>query len=283
MQKFNFLFICSLFLFRIVIAQHGPGNPVSHSNGKELIKLHFYGPSTHEWITRFAKANGSFSLSDPKGFLFRGHLKNHHLHGAWQSWFENGNILDSGFFFKGIPDGTWKVWNQQGALIAVRTYDADLYQRIFRELQLNHPKIYHYPITGLYKKKGPSVMDYLSAHYSFPAHTDRDEPLGETIRKNRNSPYQYHPIFQQCLHHGLYVNYLPDGRLKDSGYYKQGLKSGIWVHFQSQTGLLWKGHYKNGFPQKEWKAYNVEGNLQELLFYNEEGKLQWRKKYKSAP
>jgi antitoxin component YwqK of YwqJK toxin-antitoxin module len=81
----------------------------------------------------------------------------------------------------------------------------------------------------------------------------------------------------------LYVNYLPDGRLKDSGYYKQGLKSGIWVHFQSQTGLLWKGHYKNGFPQKEWKAYNVDGNLQELLFYNEDGKLQWRKKYKSAP
>lgn len=219
-----------------------------------------------------------------KGFhnsvlLFEGFVKNNRLNGSWKSWYENGKLLDSGTLVKGIPDGIWKVWDANGNVRALRVYDADLYQRIKNDLELNHPRFSNFTITERYKKEGSTILNYLGVSYSFKeAAAGKNSTLEEFVLQNQYNPSAYHPVFIECLHHGLYINYFENGSVKDSGYYKNGLRDGVWIHRSTAGGSFWKGAYKNGVRQYEWKEYNPNGRLITLAVYNNKGEEVMMKK-----
>jgi hypothetical protein len=235
-----------------------------------------------------AKNKISFDLPDQdkvmanagEAILYSGTLKKHRLHGSWRSWYDNQNLCDSGTFVKGFPDGEWKHWDIYGKLLTIRHYDADKLLRIKNEMQRNHPKNVLYPLVALFNKNRRLAKRYTEAGYSF-AFTDQRVnrlSLQQAVGNNTTPGNIYRPLFDECLHHGLYMNFFDNGNIKDSGYYKNGLRDGIWIHQDAADNSYMSGVYKNGVKQGDWKQYDAKDRLITFIFYNKKGEEEWRKK-----
>lgn len=221
---------------------------------------------------------GDVTGHDNGAILFKGTVKNNRLHGNWQSWYANENPCDSGRLVKGVPTSEWKHWNREGQLVSLRTYDASKLQRVKNEIRRNHPKEAVYPLTALHRKNTRHAAQYMHAGYSFDF-GGRVHPasLREAVAHNITSGNKYRPLFDECLHHGLYMNWYDNGTTKDSGHYRNGLKEGIWLH-RKADGSYQTGVYRHGQKNAEWKEYDAKQRLAHLHFYNRKGQLEWSKK-----
>lgn len=277
MKKNLLLFFITGVIFQGVFAQHqlhASGNP---PRLPVEISVFTFSHSLFKTYPFQLEREGAVQIAASNGASFTGQTKKGKLHGSWQSRYANGQLLDEGTLVKGVPNGEWKVWNAAGQLIAVRTYNADLFQRVKREVELNHPKQYSFALTARYKKEGRDAVKFLQAGSSFVQQRAlRTNNLATLVQDNSSDPAHYHPVFNDCLHHGLYMNYFDNGMVKDSGYYKEGLRDGVWMHRTAEG--LWKGAYKNGIRYNEWKMYNAAGKLSLIIFYNSNGKETGRKK-----
>lgn len=205
-------------------------------------------------------------------------VKNHQLHGYWKTFYTTAQPIDEGNLVKGVPDGVWQSWYPNGQLRFVRTFSADMLQRIQQDIDLAHPKLSRFMITERYKREGRNVLQYMNASYSFGIKQFQLPSSIEALaEQNSDRPNNYHPPFNKALHHGLYMNYFENGAVKDSGYYKEGLREGLWVHRADVSSGTWKGIYKHGIRQKEWKYYNLTGKLLLIVFFNNTGEEEWRK------
>lgn len=214
--------------------------------------------------------------------LYDAHVKNRKLHGSWQSWYENGTLCDSGTFVKGLPDGEWKHWDSNGRLVALRTYSADKFHRINNELIRYNPKRVAFPLTALYHKNKRAALRYLRASYSFKS-AARKKPgvtLQDLITANITAGNEYQPVFDQSLHHGLYVNYFTNGLARDSGYYDNGLRNGVWIHRDAPNGNVERGSYENGRKVKGWRTYDTDGKLLSMVYFNSKGQPGWSKSFR---
>jgi antitoxin component YwqK of YwqJK toxin-antitoxin module len=225
-------------------------------------------------------AEGKIIAHVNETILYSGKVKKHRLHGIWQSWYSNSNPCDSGAFVKGVPTGEWKHWDINGQLLSVRSYDAGKLSRVKDEIRRNHPKDVVFPLTALHKKNSRRAKYYMHAGYSFDFidHHPHDFSLQQAVANNITPGNKYRPLFDECLHHGLYMNFYENGIVKDSGYYKYGLKESLWIHRDTDGSYVF-GVYKNGLRQKDWKRYNSKGKLIAIIFYNRKGEEQWRKRY----
>ena len=214
--------------------------------------------------------------------LYDAHVKNRKLHGSWQSWYENGFRCDSGTFVKGLPDGEWKHWDINGRLVALRTYSADKFHRINNELVRYNPRRIAFPLTALYHKNKRAALRYLRASYSFASAARKKQglTLQQLITANVTPGTEYQPLFDQSLHHGLYINYFTTGIAKDSGYYENGLRHGLWIHRDAPDGNTERGSYEHGTRVKGWRTYDRNGQLLSIIHYNSKGQLGWRKSFR---
>lgn len=249
--------------------------------------------SFHEKVTLFIPAfqkttfyqmpkDGPLTGQQQGKLVYEGTVKNHRLHGGWQSWYHNGRQLDSGRLQQGVPDGAWKYWDSTGNLMAVRHYDAAKLQRVKEAMRLQHPKQTTYPLVQLYKKNKQAAQHHFLPAFAFASHQSGtvSRSFQQLTLDNSTGELGYHPVFNECLHHGLFLNYFSNGAVKDSGYHKNGLKHGIWFHRLSQDGVSYSGAYNNGIPYKEWKEYDADGRLISIIFFNKKGQEQWRKEFR---
>ncbi len=212
--------------------------------------------------------------------LFKSAVKNMQLHGSWQSWYQGGSLCDSGTLYKGIPDGTWKHWDEQGNLLAIRTYSADKYQRVTNAMLRHHPKRADYPLAMLYTKNRKHALYSISAAASFPGAEDvKSHTIRELVKRNITGGNNYKPVFKRALQHGVFVNYFSNGITRDSGDYQNGLKHGLWQH-TSPGGEKAIGSYRNGIRVKEWRMYNAAGKIIALTVYSNSGKIRKTRKFK---
>lgn len=211
--------------------------------------------------------------------LFATSSKDSKLNGAWQSWYPTGALCDSGRLVNNLPDGEWKHWNEKGELLAVRHYSVDKFQRVTDEMLRYNPKRSFFYLSELYQKDKQAAINYLDAAYSFPSR--RSAPvhsLRQLVISNISKSDNYKPVFEQCLQDGLYMNFFPGGVIKDSGYYKNGVRTGKWIHRDSADGYWYQGAYQNNIKIKEWKCYDKNNKLLELIFFDNKGHINWRKK-----
>jgi antitoxin component YwqK of YwqJK toxin-antitoxin module len=220
------------------------------------------------------------SYTDDNLRLYSATVKRHRLHGDWKSWYSNQQLCDSGYFIKGVPDGEWKRWDMNGQLLSIRHYDASRLMKIKSEMRRPHPRIAVYPLSALYYKNRRQGERYIASGYSFDFTADRHATSLEAVVENNITPgNNYQPVFDECLHHGLYMNFFSDGQVKDSGYYKNGLRDGVWIH-RDASGNFLMGAYANGLKQGDWKQYNKDDRLVSVIVYDNKGKEKWRKRFK---
>jgi antitoxin component YwqK of YwqJK toxin-antitoxin module len=213
---------------------------------------------------------------------YQGYRRKENLHGQWSSWYSNGQSLDSGLLIKGIPDGTWVTYYNDGTLQFVRTYSSTNWQKFQHEKARYHPKRVAMAITTLYHDNKKQAEKYITAVNTFcakPGCLRATEKL-QLIIDNNNTQH-YHPIFENGLLHGTFINYFPNGAIKDSGNYKNGLPEGLWIKWTDDKQFYWKGFYQHGSKNKEWKLYSSNGNLLRIVFYRN-NKYLWRKDLKEG-
>jgi len=209
-------------------------------------------------------AKGSVSGFHSDGRIrYSGSVKKFRLNGEWKSWFEDNTLHDEGMLVKGIPDGQWKVWYPNGKLRFIRTYSSDKLLRVKQQWLRPNPKMPNYYITTLYQSNRSKATALVKSNYSFR----------ET--KGDNS---YSPVFTDCIHHGLFMNFYENGNTKDSGYYKSGLRNGVWIEGINIEEGFWTGNYTNGIKSGTWKRFNRQDRMMELIEYKK-GREDWRKKY----
>lgn len=278
MKKQVFIPAVILFTALNAAAQHHQNveaASMKQSDGKKLLLISSFQVVSHIQLPPDGVATGHQNNQ----LLFSGHVRKHKLNGKWVSYYSTNNLLDSGYLDNGIPDGEWRRWDSSGQLMALRQYDADKLQAVKGEMQLNHPKRNFYPLTALYKKSRQQALYYLSAAHSFPVSAKQEpvQSLQQLVEKNNSGRHAYNPVFNECLHHGLYMNFFSGGITKDSGYYKNGLREAVWLHRNSPAGYYFVGSYKNGIRIREWKQYDATGKLHSLILYNKEGEVEWTK------
>ncbi|HEX7845963.1 MAG TPA: hypothetical protein VF476_09205 [Chitinophagaceae bacterium] len=225
-------------------------------------------------------ADGLLTGYENGRLLFRGEVKKQKLVGEWQSYYRNGFLLDSGYLLKGTPHGQWKQWDSSGQLRAIRHYDAGKLRRVETEMQLQHPKRSFFPLTSLYNQDRSAARHYLKSAYSFSFSSQISFRSLQQLVEHNGKQDSYIPVFSECLHHGLYMNFFAEGAVKDSGYYKNGLKEGVWIHRNKPGGSYITGAYRNGLRYREWKQYNAMGQLQSLTFYNRKGEAEQTKYFR---
>jgi antitoxin component YwqK of YwqJK toxin-antitoxin module len=195
-----------------------------------------------------------------KTIYYKASVKNKRLDGNWESWYSNNNRRDSGSFVKGIPDGEWKVWTDDGRLLFIRHYSAEVMQAVQYEVVRYHPKQIHYSLTDLYHHNLITYKKHTESRFLFAPFTN-----------------SYRPVFKKAMQHGLFINYLPNGIAKDSGCYKQGLQAGVWKIMDNNNDYF-IGAYSNGNKIKEWKKYSAAGKLVAIEYY-EQGRLVRKKDF----
>jgi len=211
--------------------------------------------------------------------LFSSSVHGSKLNGEWQSWYATGVLCDSGRLINNLPDGEWRHRNERGELLTIRHYNADKFQRVTQEMLRYNPKRSFFYLSELYQKDNQAALNYLTAAYSFPS--GRSAPvhsLRQLVISNISKTDSYRPVFEQCLQDGLYMNFFPGGQIRDSGYYKNGLRTGKWIHRDSADGPWYQGAYQNSIKIKEWKYYDKNNKLLELIFFDNRGHVNWRKK-----
>ena len=238
----------------------------------------FFPVMLHHAATSLPFRNGNVEERWNDRPLYKSAVKKGKLHGTWQSWYQNGQLCDSGSFYKNLPDGQWKFWDEQGKLTAIRTYSADKYERLSFEITRSNPRHVSSPLVTLYRRNRREALKHFDASASFDGIRQNGKNLRETVQHNVSSNDQYTPVFSRALHHGLFANYFPNGEVRDSGYYKNGLRDGIWIHV-SEDGTTLTGYYKDGLKSGVWKRYDVQGRLLELVEHSKSGEIVHRKSF----
>lgn len=217
--------------------------------------------------------------------LFVSGLKRNQLQGNWKSFYNANTLLDSGRLQKSIPDGEWKTWYPDGTLRTIRTYNAEKLAYVKNEIQRKDARSTFYVITTIAKQHMAAAKHLLTANYSYHAldnaHAEKQYNSLEKRVAQNTSHNSYYAPFAECLHHGLYMNFFPDGNVKDSGYYKNGVRDGLWNEWNNEANLLAVGTYRQGKPSGDWKFYNKQGKLLYIQLYSNTGKLKETVKMKS--
>jgi len=209
-------------------------------------------------------ANGFVSGFHSDGRIrYNGTVKNFRLHGEWKSWFEDNILHDEGKLVKGIPDGQWKVWYPNGNLRFIRTYSSDKLKRVKQQWHRPHPKMPNYYITTIYQNNRSRATALVKSSYSF---------------KDAVVDNSYSPVFTDCIHHGLFMNFYDNGNVKDSGYYKSGIRDGVWIEGINNEEGYWTGNYSKGIKTGTWKRFNQQNKMMEFIVFRN-GREDWRKKY----
>jgi antitoxin component YwqK of YwqJK toxin-antitoxin module len=273
-------------------AQHR-GMPISSKSLLLPVGLH---PTPHSVtsliINKKHRHQGKVTAYKMNGdTLFLGDLKRGKLHGTWVSWYTPEQLCDSGRLSHNIPDGEWRSWYSNGQPRSVRNYSAFMLHRIKDEIPRRGTKATFFAITDIARTDPSYAWQLLTPVYSYvtlavnAANPHVVAPRTLEARAEQNTLSGYHPYlppFTECLHHGLYMNYYEDGKVKDSGFYHNGLRDGVWIESFNNGDIRSTGAYHHGHKQDSWKYYTASGRLIGIKMYNRRGKEIGSKRFSST-
>lgn len=280
------LTVWALLAASLTQAQH---NDLSLSSSQVLMPMLFNTSAHHEHSIIVEKKHRHRSAATGYAIngdtMFTGGYKNGRLHGEWSSWYHPQYRCDSGRLVKSIPDGEWKSWYNNGRLRSVRTYSAQRLGRVQYELPRRSGKATFLTITDIARNDAEYAYRLLTPFYSYftlatnaaSAKAPTPRNLADRVLQNTSGEKRpYLAPFTTCLHHGLYMNYYPDGSVKDSGFYKDGVRDGVWIEKLDSGAIASTGAYRRGFRYDTWKFYDRSGNLLYIKWYKKGKETGWR-------
>lgn len=221
---------------------------------------------------------------------FMAYFNKNVLEGSWISYYDNGLICDSGMLTKSIPDGRWVSYYEDGMVRTVAEFNAKKMLQTREEMRRMYRPIPGSSFGGLgpdairssiYPLRGQQAYlraQYLQMQESIQPTDIVGKSAGLSLKKkiDQNTLHfsqRYMPPFDECLVHGQYKSFFPDGKLKDSGYFNNGLKSGVWQESSDDRKISSRGFYKKGTKRGDWRFYSPEGKFLYLRKYTWQGRV----------
>jgi antitoxin component YwqK of YwqJK toxin-antitoxin module len=162
------------------------------------------------------------------------------LHGRYVS-FWNGKIpKQESYFYLGIPDSSYKNWNEKGVLVLDGYYDYGRKADIW----------YSY-----YDNGKPMAEEKFIAGIGLLENYWLDDSLhSQTIKKGVGST----KIF------------FKSGKLKEIFTVEKGLKNGAFKEYSARGALLTDGFFKNGFKDSCWTTYYNNERVEKIACYKQD-------------
>jgi len=143
------------------------------------------------------------------------------MHGAYRSWFANGQMEGEAYFEKGVREGRARLWNKDGQMIK---------ETRFREGLADGPATEWYP---------NGKMERRTSWRAGKRHGEIETWFSSGQRKGVGN-------YDQGERSGTFVVWWESGKKRQETNYKRGVPNGWWVEWT-----------ENGEPEK--KAYFVNG------------------------
>lgn len=245
------------------------------------------------------KVDGTWTEYDSFGNKsFHSNFKNGIGQGESIGFFQNGNIQTEEFFKDGKPHGTWKEYNEEGRVIKIEKYkngkkEGKWMMEFFRP-QDHSTKIEtkHYKDdqpTGHWKAKteegkllweikykGPK--EYVKKTYHPNGRMETYENYADDKRSGHYERYASNGIkvreanYKDGFLFGTVKEFEPKkGKVKSELTYKNDKKDGPARLYNQANALSEEGKFHNNRKQGVWKYYDLAGNLEREVIYEEGG------------
>ncbi|MEM7161347.1 MAG: hypothetical protein AAF487_02800 [Bacteroidota bacterium] len=221
-----------------------------HENGQMMRKQTFVNGypegKVEEWYASGNKKFRSSYVSNPLK------TKDSMLSGASTEWYDNGQIKSEGVYWKGVRDGEWKEYTEEGQVTLEAFYDRSKFAG----------DVTKYYATGEKKSTGTYLLGkkdlltgefkewYINGNRKFEGNYIKGEKSGICRWFYKDGQLQKEAVYEKDNYAGFVREFYPDGSKKIEGEYakgvNQGLKNGAWKVWNEDGELIKNEKYKNG-------------------------------------
>jgi len=184
--------------------------------------------------------------------------------GVWKWWNdEKGYLEREGFYSKGLKNGYFKTYDNEGNLISVEKYVDDVLQenaiettplRVKRSLHSNG----QIKTLGGFRNGVPDgvhrTYDSTGSVISGAVYT-----MGILAAEGVTDP--------SGKKQGDWKTYYSNGQVKSEGRYVDNLKDGIWKYYHQNGVIEQTGRYIRGLQEGEWRWYYDSEALRLSVYY----------------
>jgi antitoxin component YwqK of YwqJK toxin-antitoxin module len=151
------------------------------------------------------------------------------LNGESKQYHYDGKLENLEYYEEDCRQGECKYYNQNGFLNEVINYIND-------------------SMDGKYYKYQDGILETECEYYY--SQSEFDEYMGELLV-------------------GDYINYYSNGQIKDKCCYEDGKKNGEYIKYHENGKIKAKGNYENNYLVGYEYRYDIDGNLIEKVFVDE--------------
>lgn len=227
----------------------------------------------YEFTVMDFKANGVYAYDKSKFYYWlkaqtvhatQGYSSGLLLHGEFQGFYDNKQLSKRGYFYKGLKNGEWLYWNENGVLIHIEHWKSGIKSGVEKKFDAQGDLLYKVK-HGKFKTTR-QTKDSLLVQY------DRQDKIQLTLFDHKGEKIQV--IRKKGDHlHGKQESYT-DGKISQVEYYNDGEKT----EQKSTIPILKKGSDKDKNTQKsvpkktESKKIEPKKNKKKLSIFSKKDK-----------
>ena len=216
--------------------------------------------------------------------LWQNALHDDQLHGEGISYHEDGSIKEKRTYYKGNLQGKMTVYHPNGVLQSERYYQSGELHGDAKGYYPNGKIQYHiaykkgkkHGTWTWYDEKGQ--VDTTEVYQEgvqvsqSPSKAFSTQEAGITTKKvYQDGVLRWQQTYKDQALHGLSQEYNLQGKLIQSGHYKNHLKEGDWYEYFPDGSLKTKAFYTLGRPTGTWHHYDEGGLLIEKWHHTPDG------------
>jgi len=226
---------------------------------------------------------------------------------------ENGNIIESGAYRKGIPIGIHRQYNKNRKVIGSKIFDNTGYviaEGIVTEKGEKEGDWKYYYDNGAVRSEGSYIHNKKTGVWKYYYRNGKTEQTGTYRNGKENGVWRWYyddgslrreEEYFNGKEDGHYVEYDREGNViaegnyidgerdglwkinvgdeKEEGKYIVGLREGVWKLYYANGQLMYEGRFVQGNPEGKHKLYYPNGKLKEERYFSNGLKEKTWKKY----
>ena len=182
-----------------------------------------------------------------------------------RGYYETGAVKIVGTYKKGVPEGVFRKYDEQGNIDSAKVYSGG---RLLRQGKMDNQgreqgewkRVYE---SGKLRAIGNYVDGKREGPWKFSFENDTLEQTGTFVKGKPNGPWKW---------------YYPNGQLRREETYANGKENGYMTEYSDSGTVIAEGNYVNGLQDGDWKYRNGE-YLAEGKFTEGKEDGRWKQTY----
>ncbi|MEE4115497.1 MAG: hypothetical protein V2I37_04980 [Marinilabiliaceae bacterium] len=179
--------------------------------------------------------------------------------GDWKEFHDNGTLKKEMNYRNDLLHGYYKEYNERGIMVLAMLYDMG---QLVEESVEDDPDI---EIKNRYDSEGRLI-------YSGPYR--KEIPVGIHREYNKDGEITASRVYndegvvvsegiidEEGNKSGKWINFYPDGNIMEEGSYQDNRKTGTWNYYSRSGKIIQKGSFRNGRNDGRWYWYYDDGNI----------------------